>query len=142
MAFIGDKLDEFARSKPERTALICGEIRVNWQTLVQNIAAAELSEAQSLPQVFEPEASSDAHSPVQVWVDGACVPAADGSLHIGWAFLVNVDGQDAVQALFAHASEENAAFMHQHQVTHHTGHHLCNKDHDRIQKRFNHLVGP
>lgn len=58
------------------------------------IAAPDHSQAPSLPQIFEAESSSDNYSPVHGWVDGACVPAADGSLHIGWAFLVYVDGQE------------------------------------------------
>jgi len=58
------------------------------------IAVPDLSQAQSLPQIVEPKSSSDTHSPVHVWVDGACVPAADGTLNIGWAFLVYVNNQE------------------------------------------------
>jgi acyl-CoA synthetase (AMP-forming)/AMP-acid ligase II len=41
MAYIGDKLDVFARNTPEDTALICGGTRLNWRNLVGKIVAAE-----------------------------------------------------------------------------------------------------
>ncbi|UCE62887.1 MAG: ribonuclease H family protein, partial [Nitrospirota bacterium] len=58
------------------------------------LAGPDHSQAQPSPQIGTPESFSDTHSPVQVWVDGACVPEADGTLHIGWAFLVYVNGQE------------------------------------------------
>jgi len=58
------------------------------------LAAPDPSQAQSPTQIITPESYSDTHSSVHVWVDGACVPATDGTLHIGWAFLVYVNGQE------------------------------------------------
>ena len=58
------------------------------------LVAAELGVSQPLPQIGKPQRSSETGSRVQVWVDGACVAASDGALYIGWAFLVNEDGQE------------------------------------------------
>ncbi|MES0884646.1 class I adenylate-forming enzyme family protein [Roseibium sp. SCP14] len=42
MAFIGDKLKIQAGSRPDRTALICGEVRWTWRDLIERIEAAEV----------------------------------------------------------------------------------------------------
>ena len=62
------------------------------------LAAPHHSPAQPSPQIGISELSSDTPSPVHVWVDGACVPETDGTLHIGWAFLVYVNGQELHRA--------------------------------------------
>jgi long-chain acyl-CoA synthetase len=41
MAYIGDKLDDFARNVPDKTALTCGVTRLSWQNLVRKIVATE-----------------------------------------------------------------------------------------------------
>ena len=58
------------------------------------LAALDPSQTQPPPAMVSSETSSKGLSPVQVWVDGACVPEADGTLHIGWAFLVFMNGQE------------------------------------------------
>lgn len=58
------------------------------------LAAPELSETPSLPQIIGPRPTTGTPSSIHVWVDGACIPEANGTLHIGWAFLVYVNGQE------------------------------------------------
>ncbi|MES0812350.1 AMP-binding protein [Roseibium sp. SCPC15] len=41
MAFIGDKLETLARSRPDNTALTCGAVRWTWRDLIKRIEAAE-----------------------------------------------------------------------------------------------------
>ncbi len=58
------------------------------------LANPDHSQAQPPPPIATPESFADTDSPIQIWVDGACLPEADGTLHIGWAFLVYVNGQE------------------------------------------------
>lgn len=47
----------------------------------------------NLPQAL-PHPSSISKSGVNVWVDGACFPQANGSMQIGWGVLITRDGQE------------------------------------------------
>lgn len=58
------------------------------------LAAQDHPEVPPMSQILELGSTTDTYSSIHIWVDGACVPAADGSLHIGWAFLVYTDGQE------------------------------------------------
>lgn len=44
MAFVGDRLDRFAKDRPDRTALVCGPVHLSWAELVRRIdhAGAQL----------------------------------------------------------------------------------------------------
>jgi len=58
------------------------------------IASPDLPQAPSLSQVVKANSSSDHYSGFHVWVDGACVQSGDGTLHIGWAYLVCKNSQE------------------------------------------------
>lgn len=58
------------------------------------LASPTLPPAPAPSQLVIPDSSPGRHSPVDVWVDGACIEAVEGTLHIGWAYAVYANDQE------------------------------------------------
>ncbi|MDR4495221.1 MAG: viroplasmin family protein [Nitrospirales bacterium] len=61
-----------------------------WEEAQQFVRTGETGS----PNPSSPSTNTTTSSNIDVWVDGACFPQTDGSMHIGWGVLITKGGQE------------------------------------------------